>query len=74
MSKNIFLPVGDIEFFKDKMQALNITTLVNYDIEESKIKVVDLSNNTGITFYIKDDKTIETNLLEVKTLYKRVEK
>lgn len=74
MSKNIFLPVGDIEFFKDKMQALNITTLVNYDIEESKIKVVDLSNNTGITFYIKDDKTIETNLLGVKTLYKRVEK
>ena len=56
------------------MQALNITTAVRYDIEESKIKVVDLSNNTGITFYIKDDKTIETNLLGVKTLYKRVEK
>lgn len=74
MSKNIFLPVGDIEFFKDKMQALNITTTVSYDIEESKIKVVDLSNNTGIIFYIKDDKTIETNLLGVKTLYRKVEK
>lgn len=74
MSKNIFLPVGDVEFSKDKMQALNITTAVRYDIEESKIKVIDLSNDTGIIFYIKDEKTIETNLLGVKTLYKKVEK
>lgn len=74
MSKNIFLPVGDIEFFKDKMQALNITTTVSYDIDENKIKVIDLSNKTEVVFYIKDEKTIETNLLGVKTLYKKVEK
>ncbi|WP_263832596.1 hypothetical protein [Sulfurospirillum oryzae] len=72
--KNIFLPVGDIEFTKDKIQALNITTMVKYDIDPTKINVIDPATNTGITFYITGDKTIETNLLGVKTTYKKVEK
>ncbi len=72
--KNIFLPVGDIEFAKDKVQALNITTMVKYDIDDTKINVIDTTTNTGITFYITSDKTIETNLLGVKTTYKKVDK
>ena len=72
--KNIFLPVGDIEFAKDKVQALNITTMVKYDIDDTKINVIDTTTNTGVTFYITSDKTIETNLLGVKTTYKKVEK
>jgi len=72
--KNIFLPVGDIEFAKDKVQALNITTMVKYDIDDTKINVIDTTTNTGVTFYITSDKTIETNLLGVKTTYKKVDK
>ncbi len=72
--KNIFLPVGDIEFAKDKFQANTITTFVKYAIDDAKVNVIDLATNTGIMFYIKDDKTIENNLLGVKTTYKKVEK
>ena len=72
--KNIFLPVGDIEFAKEKVQALNITTMVKYDIDDTKVNVIDPTTNTGITFYLTGDKTIESNLLGVKTTYKKVEK
>lgn len=72
--KNIFLPVGDIEFAKEKIQMLNVTTMVKYSIDDTKITVIDPTTNTGITFYITNDKTIETNLLGVKTTYKKIEK
>lgn len=72
--KNIFLPVGDIEFTKEKIQVLNVTTMVKYDIDDTKVSVIDSTTNTGITFYITNDKTIETNLLGVKTTYKKIEK
>lgn len=72
--KNIFLPVGDIEFAKDKFQANNLSTIVKYDIDDTKVNVIDPATNTGIMFYIKDDKTIENNLLGIKTTYKKVEK
>ena len=72
--KNIFLPVGDIEFTKEKIQVLNVTTMVKYDIDDTKVTVIDPTTNTGITFYITSDKTIETNLLGVKTIYKKIEK
>lgn len=72
--KNVFLPVGDIEFTKDKFQANTITTFVKYDIDDAKVNVIDQTTRTGIVFYIKDDKTIENNLLGVKTTYKKVEK
>lgn len=72
--KNIFLPIGDIEFAKEKIQVLNVTTMVKYDIDDNKVYVIDSTTNTGITFYITNDKTIETNLLGVKTTYKKVEK
>ena len=72
--KNVFLPVGDIEFTKDKFQALGIATMVKYDIDETKIQVIDITTDTGINFYITGDKTIEVNLLGVKTSYKKVEK
>ena len=72
--KNIFLPVGDIEFVKDKFQALGISTMVKYDIDETKIQVIDVATDTGIIFYITGDKTIEVNLLGVKTSYKKMEK
>jgi hypothetical protein len=65
--KNIFLPVGDIEFTKEKVQALNVTTMVKYNIDDTKVVVIDPSTNTSITFYITGDKSIETNLLGVKT-------
>ena len=72
--KNVFLPVGDIEFAKDKFQVLGISTMVKYDIEETKIQVIDVATDTGIIFYITSDKTIEVNLLGVKTSYKKMEK
>jgi len=72
--KNIFLPVGDIEFAKDKIQVLNTSTNVKYDISDTKITVIDTTTNAGVIFYITGDKTIETNLLGVKTTYKKVEK
>ena len=72
--KNVFLPVGDIEFTKDKFQAVGITTTVKYDIDDTKITAIDSLTNTGITFYITGDKSIEVNLLGVKTAYKKVEK
>lgn len=72
--KNIFLPVGDIEFTKEKVQALNVTTMVKYNIDDTKVVVMDPSTNTFITFYITGDKSIETNLLGVKTTYKKVDK
>lgn len=74
MGKSIILPTGDVEFTKDKIHAMNISTLVKYDIEKNKVHVIDLSNKTQVTFYIKDEKTIENNLLGIKTIYKRVEK
>lgn len=72
--KNIFLPVGDIEFTKEKVQALNVTTMVKYNIDDTKVVVMDPSTNTSVTFYITGDKSIETNLLGVKTTYKKVDK
>lgn len=72
--KNIFLPTGDIEFAKDKIQAMGVTTVVDYDIDATKINVIDRATNKGIIFYITGDKTIEVNLLGVKTTYKKVEK
>lgn len=72
--KNVFLPVGDIEFTKDKFQANTITTFVKYDIDDTKVNVIDTTTKSGIVFYIKDDRTIENNLLGVKTTYKKVEK
>ncbi|KFL34517.1 MULTISPECIES: hypothetical protein [unclassified Sulfurospirillum] len=72
--KNIFLPVGDIEFTKDTFQALGISTMVKYEIDETKVQVIDTTTNTGINFYITRDKTIEVNLLGIKTSYKKVEK
>jgi len=72
--KNIFLPVGDIEFTKEKVQALNVTTMVKYNIDDTKVVVIDPLTNTSVTFYITGDKSIETNLLGVKTTYKKVDK
>lgn len=72
--KNVFLPVGDIEFTKDKFQAVGISTIVKYDIDDTKITAIDPSTNTRVIFYITGDKTIEVNLLGVKTSYKKVEK
>ena len=72
--KNIFLPTGDIEFAKEKFQAMGVTTMVDYDIDDTKINVIDRATNKGIVFYITGDKTIEVNLLGVKTTYKKVEK
>jgi len=66
--------VGDIEFTKEKVQALNVTTMVKYNIDDTKVVVMDPSTNTSVTFYITGDKSIETNLLGVKTTYKKVDK
>ena len=74
LGKNIFLPTGDIEFSKDKVQAMGNSTPVKYDIEEHFIDVIDLTTNRHLTFYIKDDKNIECNILGVKTSYKKADK
>ena len=72
--KNVFPPTGDIEFSKDKVHLMGITTLAKYKINHDTITVIDPSTHTNITFFIKDEKTIESNLLGVKTSYKKVEK
>lgn len=72
--KNIFPPTGDIEFAKDKVQMMGVTTTIKYDIDPAKINVIDPTNEITIVFNIKDAKTIESNILGVKTTYKKVEK
>ena len=72
--KNVFPPTGDIEFSKDKVHTMGVTTSVKYKIDHATITLIDPSTNTRITFVVKDDKNIESNLLGVKTLYKKVDK
>ncbi len=74
LGKNIFLPTGDIEFGKDKVQAMGNSTPVKYDINERSIEVIDLTTNMRLTFLLKDDKNIECTILGVKTSYKRADK
>lgn len=72
--KTVFPPSGDLEFSKNKAHAMGATTQVKYKIDHAAITVIDPSTNTNIVFFIKDEKTIESNLLGVKTSYKKVEK
>ncbi|MDD2383119.1 MAG: hypothetical protein PHN18_02920 [Sulfurospirillaceae bacterium] len=74
LGKNIFLPTGDIEFSKDKVQAMGNSTPVKYDIEEHSIEVIDLTTKMRLTFFIKDEKNIELTILGVKTSYKKADK
>lgn len=71
--KNIFLPTGDVEFSKDKVHAMGITTAVKYDIEKTSITVTDVSTKRSIVFYIKDAQTIENDILGIKTTYKKAQ-
>lgn len=74
LGKNIFLPTGDIEFSKDKVQAMGNSTPVKYDIDEHSIEVIDLITNMRLIFVVKDDKNIECTILGVKTSYKKADK
>lgn len=74
LGKNIFLPIGEIEFSKDKVQTMGNSTPVKYDIEKNSIEVINLISKEHLTFYIKDDKNIECTILGVKTSYKKVDK
>ncbi|MCD8478151.1 MAG: hypothetical protein LRY68_09955 [Sulfurospirillum sp.] len=69
---NIFIPTGDVEFQKEKILANGVSTPIEYTIENTYIEVVDLQTKTRIRFDLKDEKTIELNLLGVKTTYKKV--
>lgn len=71
---NIFAPTGDIEFQKDKILANGISTPIQYTIEKQYVEVTDLNTKMRIPFYITNEKTIELNLLGIKTTYKRIEK
>ncbi|MBN1840246.1 MAG: hypothetical protein JW802_09425 [Campylobacterales bacterium] len=69
---NIFIPTGDVEFRKEQILANGVITPIEYTIENTYIEVVDLQTKTRIRFDVKDEKTIELNLLGVKTTYKKV--
>lgn len=71
---NIFAPTGDIEFQKDKILANGISTPIQYTIEKQYVEVTDLNTKMRIPFYITNEKTIELNLLGIKTTYKKIEK
>lgn len=71
---NIFVPTGDIEFKKDQLLANGVTTPIKYNIEKQYVEVIDLTSKMHIPFYITGDKTIELNLLGVKTTYKKLDK
>lgn len=71
---NIFAPTGDIEFQKDKILANGISTPIQYNIEEQYVEVIDLNTKMRIPFYRTSEKTIELNLLGIKTTYKKIEK
>ena len=71
---NIFAPTGEIEFRKDQLLANGVTTPIEYTIESQYVEVVDLNTKMRIPFYITGDKTIELNLLGVKTTYKKIDK
>ena len=71
---NIFIPTGDIEFQKDKILANGISTPIQYTIEDHHVDVIDLNTKMRIPFSITSEKTIELNLLGIKTTYKKVEK
>ncbi|MBV5277612.1 MAG: hypothetical protein J0647_00925 [Campylobacteraceae bacterium] len=64
--------LGDLEFTKDKIATNGIASKIQYDIQSDKINIMD-ELGTGIIFYIKDEKTIESNLLGNKTTYKKVQ-
>ncbi len=74
LGKNIFLPTGDIEFSKEKVHAMGNNTPVKYNIEEQSVEVIDLTTQMHLTFYFKDEKTIECTILGVKTSYKKADK
>lgn len=71
---NIFVPTGDIEFKKDQLLANGVTTPIKYNIEKQYVEVIDLNSKMHIPFYVTSDKTIELNLLGVKTTYKKLDK
>ena len=71
---NIFAPTGDIEFQKDKILANGISTPIQYTIEKQYVEVTDVNTKMRIPFYITNEKTIELNLLGIKTTYKKIEK
>ncbi|AFL68283.1 hypothetical protein [Sulfurospirillum barnesii] len=69
---NIFIPTGDIEFRKEAILANGVSTPIEYIIESQYVEVIDSQTKTRIRFERKDERTIELNLLGVKTTYKKI--
>lgn len=69
ISKSAF-SLGEIEFTKEKFHTNGNSNKIKYEIDSDKVSIVD-EIGTSIVFYIKDDKTIENNLLGNKTTYKK---
>lgn len=69
---NVFVPTGDIEFTKESFNANGNNMSVKYAISDGVVEVIDTNSKMRIPFYVRDDKTIELNILGVKTTYKKM--
>lgn len=71
-SKTI-LGIVEIEFKKNTVSAFGFTGKVNYEIEKNQITVFDIESRIGTIYKIHDKNTIYTDIIGIKTVYKRVE-
>jgi len=71
--KKLFtINLGKIKFTKDKMIMMGIISKVKYEIDGKNIYVTD-QTGTGMLFKIIDNNTISSELMGMKTIYKKIE-
>jgi len=66
------MQLGKIEFTKDKMIMMGILSKVDYEIDGKNIYVTD-ETGTGMIFKIIDDNTMYSEMMGMKTKYKKVQ-
>lgn len=69
---NTVMGTMEIEFDKNTASALGGTSRVNYEIKDNKILVFDEDLKMGTYYTIHDQNTIYTDLMGIRTVYKRV--
>jgi len=69
---NTVMGTMEIEFDKNTASALGGTSRVNYEIKDNKILVFDEDLKMGTYYTVHDQNTIYTDLMGIRTVYKRV--
>ncbi len=67
----IGMQLGKMEFTKDKMITMGIISRVSYEIDGDNIYVTD-ETGTGMVFKMIDNKTMYSEMMGMKTKYRKV--